>query len=140
MRNPPGSEPTTNTAGGSPDAHSHTTDSDASGMSGAGDVVAHVAATLRDPGLVVLTGVPGAGLTTALRRVASAFRGPVFTGGGLAILRTNPGLALTRAVRARLPVTDPALLTEAVRSRVRGGLLVVDDLQWADPKIGRAHV
>jgi DNA-binding CsgD family transcriptional regulator len=81
----------------------------------------------------VLTGVPGAGLTTTLRRIASAFRGPVFAGGGLAILRTTAGLALTRAVNARLPVEDQALAAEAVRSRVRGGLLVIDDLQWADP-------
>jgi DNA-binding CsgD family transcriptional regulator len=96
-------------------------------------VLARIAATLTEPGLVILTGMPGAGLTTALRRAAMDFRGPVFTGGGLAILRTTPALALTRAVRARLPVADPALLVEAVRSRVRDGLLVLDDLQWADP-------
>ncbi|MGH3738442.1 MAG: hypothetical protein ACRDT6_22965, partial [Micromonosporaceae bacterium] len=133
MHEPAGSEPATTTAGGAPAANSPATGSDTSSTDGTVDVVATVATTLRDPGLVVLTGVPGAGLTTALRNVAAAFRGPVFTGGGLAILRTNPALALTRAVRARLPVTDPALLTEAVRSRVRGGLLVIDDLQWADP-------
>ncbi|MQA25306.1 MAG: LuxR family transcriptional regulator [Micromonosporaceae bacterium] len=96
-------------------------------------MVFDIAAKLGEPGLAVLTGVPGAGLTTVLRRVASAFRGPVFTGGGLAILRTTAGLALTRAVRVRLPVQDQALTVEAVRSRVRGGLLLVDDLQWADP-------
>ncbi|MGH3660313.1 MAG: LuxR C-terminal-related transcriptional regulator [Micromonosporaceae bacterium] len=97
------------------------------------DVVSDVINTLRDPGVAVLTGVPGAGLTTALQRVAAGFHGPVFTGGGLAILRTTAGLALTRAVRARLPVHDHALAAEAVRSRVRGGLLVIDDLRWADP-------
>ena len=44
-----------------------------------------------------------------------------------------PALALSRAVRARLPAHDVHLLAEAVRSRVRGGLLVLDDLQYADP-------
>ncbi|MGH3731138.1 MAG: LuxR C-terminal-related transcriptional regulator [Micromonosporaceae bacterium] len=134
MRKVPGNEPPTDIVDQPPEVTiSDVTDSDKEATSSADQVVADVAATLADPGLVVLTGVPGAGLTTALRRVAAAFRGPVFTGGGLAILRTTPGLALTRAVRARLPVQDPALVTEAVRSRVRGGLLVLDDLQWTDP-------
>lgn len=96
-------------------------------------LLASVAATLAKPGLVILTGAPGAGRTTMLRRVAAGFRGPVHLGGGLAILHTSPGLALARAVRAKLPVDDVALCTEAVRSRIRGGLLVIDDLQWADP-------
>ncbi len=96
-------------------------------------VFSRVMSALSEPGLVVLTAVPGAGLTTALHRVATDFHGPVFTGGGLAILRTTPALPLIRAVRVRLPIEDPALLAEAVRSRVRAGLLVLDDLQWADP-------
>jgi DNA-binding CsgD family transcriptional regulator len=89
--------------------------------------------TLAAPGLVVLTGGPGAGRSTLLARVGAAFRGPVFAGGGLSMLRTVPALALARAVKARLPGHDLALLSEAVRSRVRGGLLLIDDLQWADP-------
>src|SRR6185312_3270201 len=52
---------------------------------------------------------------------------------GLAMLAAVPAMPLSRAVRVRLPVHDTALLAEAVRSRVRGGLLVIDDLQWADP-------
>ncbi|GLZ79185.1 hypothetical protein Afil01_39920 [Actinorhabdospora filicis] len=103
-------------------------------MTGDDDAVtAAVAARLATPGLVIITGAPGAGRTTMLRRVAAGYRGPVHVGGGLAILNTSPGLALARAVRAKLPVDDIALCTEAVRSRVRGGLLVIDDLQWADP-------
>ncbi|MFD0745266.1 LuxR C-terminal-related transcriptional regulator [Phytohabitans flavus] len=68
-----------------------------------------------------------------LAKLGEAFRGPVFAGGGLAMLQAVPAFALARAVRVRLPATDPALLAEAVRSRVRNGLLLLDDLQWADP-------
>lgn len=126
MRDEPGSGPSTTPADAVEQASSRETATD-------GDrLIAEVAARLGRPGLVVLTGVPGSGLTTALRKVAAAFRGPVFIGGGLAILRTTPGLALSRAVRARLPVNDQALTVEAVRSRVRGGLLIIDDLQWVD--------
>jgi DNA-binding CsgD family transcriptional regulator len=97
------------------------------------DIVTAAVAYLATPSLVVITGPPGAGRSTALHRLAAAFRGQVFTGGGLAMLRGMPALALARAVRVRLPVHDPALLAEAVRSRVRHGLLLIDDLQWADP-------
>ncbi|WP_211247663.1 helix-turn-helix transcriptional regulator [Cryptosporangium arvum] len=90
-------------------------------------------APLRRPGLVVLAGGPGIGRTTALRSLAARFRGPVFTGGGLATLRHLPGMALSRAVRARLPERDVPLAAEAVRARVGEGLLVVDDVHHADP-------
>ncbi len=100
---------------------------------GPASLVHHLAARLRQPGLIVLTGAPGSGRSSTLRDIVDSFPGATFTGGGLAILRTVPGLALSRAVRARLPVDDQALTAEAVRSRVRGGLLVIDDLQWADP-------
>ena len=98
-----------------------------------GLLTAAAEALSRRPGLVVLRGGPGAGRSTALRALGEAFRGPVHLGGGLATLRAVPGFALSRAVRARLPVHDRALLAEAVRARVGAGLLVLDDLQWADP-------
>ncbi|WP_438872517.1 LuxR C-terminal-related transcriptional regulator [Paractinoplanes maris] len=88
---------------------------------------------LQRPGLVVLTGPPGSGRSTALREITAAVAGPVQAGGGLAMLQTVPALALSRAVRARLPADDVHLLAEAVRSRVRGGLLVLDDVHYADP-------
>ncbi|MFI1991979.1 LuxR C-terminal-related transcriptional regulator [Actinoplanes sp. NPDC020271] len=90
--------------------------------------------TLRHgPALVVLTGPPGCGRSTLLQRIAAAVPGPVHAGGGLAMLAGVPALALSRAVRARLPGDDVHLLAEAVRSRVRGGLLVLDDVQHCDP-------
>ncbi|WP_239151728.1 helix-turn-helix transcriptional regulator [Virgisporangium aurantiacum] len=88
---------------------------------------------MREPGLVVITGAPGSGRSTLLRRLQESFRGTVYAGGGLAMLRGVAALPLARALRVRLPVHDPALLSEAVRSRVRHGLLLIDDLQWADP-------
>jgi hypothetical protein len=97
------------------------------------DLAGLAAAHLRRPGLVVLSGAPGIGRSTLLRRVAATAGGPVFAGGGLAMLAAVPALALSRAVKARLPAHDVPLLAEAVRSRVRGGLLALDDLQYADP-------
>ncbi|MGW0435865.1 LuxR C-terminal-related transcriptional regulator [Micromonospora sp. NPDC003197] len=88
---------------------------------------------LATPGLVVIHGGPGCGRSTLLRQLATTFRGPVFHGGALATLRSVPAFALTHALRVRLPEHDPPLLAEAVRSRVRDGLLLLDDVQWADP-------
>ncbi len=96
-------------------------------------LVTRAAAALTRPGLVVVAGAPGSGRSTLLRRITAAIPGPAHPGGGLAMLTTVPALALSRAVRARLPGTDVHLLAEAVRSRVRAGLLVLDDLQYADP-------
>jgi DNA-binding CsgD family transcriptional regulator len=104
------------------------------GGEAAGDPVDRARELLAAPAaLVVVAGGPGSGRSTVLARVGADFRGPVFAGGGLAMLRDVPALALSRAVRVRLPAHDVALLAEAVRSRVRAGLLLVDDLQWADP-------
>jgi DNA-binding CsgD family transcriptional regulator len=98
-----------------------------------GALVEEATALLAAPALVVVAGGPGSGRSTLLTQLGAAFRGPVFAGGGLAMLQAVPAFALARAVRVRLPAADPALLAEAVRSRVRGGLLLLDDLQWADP-------
>ncbi|MGH8791738.1 MAG: hypothetical protein ACRDXX_03730, partial [Stackebrandtia sp.] len=94
--------------------------------------LADAVAALAEPGMAIVAGPAGCGRTRLLTAVAAAFRGPVYSGGGLSMLRGSPGLALTRAVRAKLPAHDVPLCAEAVRSRVRGGLLVVDDLQWCD--------
>ncbi|WP_426514372.1 helix-turn-helix domain-containing protein [Dactylosporangium sp. McL0621] len=97
------------------------------------DLLATAVEALHNPGLVVIAGAAGTGRTGVLKRLAESFRGAVFSGGALAMLRGVPALPLSRAVRVRLPSHEAPLLAEAVRSRVRHGLLLLDDLQWADP-------
>ncbi|MEU5871301.1 LuxR C-terminal-related transcriptional regulator [Glycomyces sp. NPDC047369] len=102
------------------------------GVANRDDALRAMAGALAGPGLVVVTGPPGSGRTRLLERLARASKRPVHAGGGLAMLSGQPALALERATRARMPADDLPLLAEAVYSRTRGGLLVVDDLQWCD--------
>ena len=100
---------------------------------GRDDALRRAAAALADgAGLVVFCGPPGCGRTRLLERLAAAAKRPVHIGGGLAMLSHAPALALERATRARMPADDLPLLAEAVYSRVRGGVLIIDDLQWCD--------
>src|SRR5256885_10605633 len=81
-----------------------------------GDLLAAATAALAEPGLVVLTGGPGMGRSTALRRLAESFRGPVFAGGGPAMPPAGPGFAAARTWPARLPTQDPALRAQRAGS------------------------
>lgn len=95
--------------------------------------LAEVAAALADPGLIVLAGGPGTGKSALARAaVQRSGRTPVAVGGGLATLRQIPGLPLSQAIRARLPADDPSLAAEAIRARVGTGVLLIDDVHWAD--------
>ncbi len=96
------------------------------------DALRQAADALTETGLVIFTGPPGCGRTRLLERLAAASARPVHAGGGLAMLSGAPALALERATRARMPATDLPLLAEAVYSRTRGGVLILDDLQWCD--------
>ncbi|MBO4210292.1 LuxR family transcriptional regulator, partial [Micromonospora echinofusca] len=96
-------------------------------------LVQQVATLLARPGLVVVHGGPGCGRSTLLRAVAAAVPAPGYAGGGLAAMAGTDGFVLSHALRVRLPVHDRALLADAVRVRVGAGLLVLDDLHWADP-------
>ncbi|MCH7230295.1 LuxR C-terminal-related transcriptional regulator [Glycomyces sp. L485] len=96
------------------------------------DALRLAADALTDTGLAVFCGPPGSGRTRLLERLAASSTRPVHIGGGLAMLSGSPALALERATRARMPAGDLPLLAEAVYSRTRGGVLVIDDLQWCD--------
>jgi DNA-binding CsgD family transcriptional regulator len=80
----------------------------------------------------VLVGEAGIGKTLLLRAAAEAFAGPRFEGGGLATLRWRPYLPLTRALGDRGLDGDRAAAAASVRDAVGSGLLVLDDLHWAD--------
>ncbi len=56
---------------------------------------------------------------------------PTAVGGSLGMLRFIPWLPLVRAV-GPLPEADPASVAVAVVDRVADGVLVLDDLHWAD--------
>ncbi|HEU5126610.1 MAG TPA: LuxR C-terminal-related transcriptional regulator [Glycomyces sp.] len=99
---------------------------------GRDDALRLAAEALRETGLVIFTGPPGCGRTRLLERLCAASSRPGHAGGGLAMLSASPALALERATRARMPADDLPLLAEAVYSRTRGGVLVIDDLQWCD--------
>ncbi|HST67793.1 MAG TPA: ATP-binding protein, partial [Mycobacteriales bacterium] len=92
------------------------------------DQMAALRSALSGPGLVVVAGPPGIG-KTALVHAAGL---PLLATGALATLRHLPGLPLTRALRAPVPVDDVPLAAEAVRARLRDRVLLVDDVQWAD--------
>lgn len=96
---------------------------------GRDDQVAELRSALGVPGLVVVAGPPGIGKTALVHATGL----PLLATGALATLRHLPGLPLTRALRAPVPVGDVPLAAEAVRARLRHRVLLVDDVQWSDP-------
>lgn len=80
----------------------------------------------------VLVGEPGVGKTTLLRAAAAAAGGPVLEGGALATLSWMELLPLRRALGRPL-VDDAAAVAAEVECAVGAGVLLVDDVQWADP-------
>lgn len=93
---------------------------------------AALARTLATPGLAVLAGPPGIGKTALAEHAAQLAGRAVARAGALATLRHRPGLPLTRALRAPVPLDDVPLAVEAVRARLRGRVLLLDDGHWAD--------
>ena len=83
---------------------------------------------LTHPGLVVIAGPRGSG-KTAMVRAAGV---PLLAARALAPLRHRAGLPLARAIRTAIPVGDVALAAEAVRIRLGGRALLVEDVQHAD--------
>ena len=82
---------------------------------------------------VALVGPSGIGKTTLLRAAAARVGGPRFEGGALATLGREPYLALARAVGALPEPSDHSSVLHHVIEQVGAGVLVLEDLQWADP-------
>lgn len=98
----------------------------------AGEVRA-VAAGLAGRQPVVLAGEAGIGKTSVLRAAAAGFPSGFREGGALASAAWMPYLAVRRAVGAvGTAGEDPMAVAVAVQARLRGGALLLDDLQWAD--------
>lgn len=82
-------------------------------------------------GSVVVAGEPGIGKTALLREAASHSRRAAYKGGGLSTLSWMSYLPLARALHQRLP-DDATGVLDLVEKTVGNGVLILDDLHWAD--------
>jgi DNA-binding CsgD family transcriptional regulator len=81
---------------------------------------------------LVLLGEAGVGKTRLLRAAIAKARRLAFEGGALASLQWMSYLPVTRALESPTPPGDAATVAQWVLERVADGLLVLDDLHWAD--------
>ena len=97
----------------------------------AGELAA-VAACLREGRPLAVVGEAGIGKTALLREAARQSGRRVFEGGGLATLSKLRYLPLTRALGGALPQRGRKELAAWITGAIGGGILFLDDLQWAD--------
>ncbi|HEY2297689.1 MAG TPA: LuxR C-terminal-related transcriptional regulator [Jatrophihabitans sp.] len=95
--------------------------------------LAELAALLADDRPVVVIGEAGVGKTTVLRAAATASGRSVFEGGALSTLSWMEYLPLERAFGASMRAGDPTAVATDMEARVGSGVLLLDDLHWADP-------
>ncbi|MDX6509016.1 MAG: hypothetical protein QOG81_768, partial [Gaiellaceae bacterium] len=81
---------------------------------------------------IVVLGEAGVGKSALLHAAGDCSGYAVFAGGGLQTLSSAEFLPLVRALREPLPAGDRRFLAGFVADRVGDGLLILDDLQWAD--------
>jgi len=81
---------------------------------------------------IAVVGEAGVGKTAVLDDARSKLGLRTYSGGGLAALRDTAYIALSRALRRPLPRGGHASVANLVVRAVAGGLLLLDDLQWAD--------
>jgi DNA-binding CsgD family transcriptional regulator len=86
----------------------------------------------------LIVGTAGIGKTALMRTAATARGVRVYEGGGLATLSSLAYLPIMRAVGRELPDQGAAAIAAAVRRHAGRGVLLIDDLQWADD--GTLHV
>ena len=86
------------------------------------------------PFALALHGEAGVGKTALIRAATERLDRPVHVGGALATLSWMPLLPVRRALGRTDPLDgDPAFVADEVRRAVGDGVLVVDDMHWADP-------
>ena len=90
--------------------------------------LAHIA----DTRPLVLRADAGIGKTALLQAASAACRRRTFFGQGLSTLSWVSYLSLETALDAEMPQGDPPSIAAVVRRRVGDGVLLLDDLQWAD--------
>lgn len=83
-------------------------------------------------GSLVILGEAGIGKTAVLREAASLSNRRVYEGGGLVSLSWHSYLPLSRALRRRLPGGEAPDIAAALVERIDDGVLLLDDLHWAD--------
>lgn len=94
--------------------------------------VADLVALLADDRAVVVIGEAGVGKTAVLRAAAEVTGRQLTEGGALSTLSWMDYLPLRRALDAGLRAGDAISVAEQVESAVGDGILLVDDLHWAD--------
>jgi DNA-binding CsgD family transcriptional regulator/tetratricopeptide (TPR) repeat protein len=82
---------------------------------------------------LAVVGEAGIGKTTLLRAAAHRSGRAVFEGFGLASLTWMAYLPLARALGERPPAGDSSFVADWAAERVGDGVLLLDDLHWADP-------
>jgi DNA-binding CsgD family transcriptional regulator/tetratricopeptide (TPR) repeat protein len=97
------------------------------------DLVSRLGVALLEPVATVVTGEAGIGKTTLLCAAVARVGRPVLNGGALATLSWIEHLCLRRAVGRDLNGGDASSIAIDVAHAVGDGVLVLEDLQWAQP-------
>src|SRR5262245_41072981 len=82
---------------------------------------------------IVVMGEAGVGKTSLLTTAAMATGRRVHSGGGLSSLDSLPYVALSRALPSLDPAGDLRWVARWVEQTVGDGVVLIDDVQWADP-------
>lgn len=99
---------------------------------GRGSELATLADALTGSQATLVVGEAGVGKTTLMRAAAAAAGSRTYEGGALSTLSWMECLPLRRALGRAVGPGDAASIAAEVQGKVRAGVLLVDDLHWAD--------
>lgn len=92
---------------------------------------------LAGAGAVVVIGEPGVGKTALVRETATRLERPLLEAGALSTLSWAAYLPIRRALGRELHGGDAAFVAGELEDAVSDGILLLDDLQWADRETRR---